>query len=325
MDMIYPGQNTEDNDNDFDACFTVTADAADVGTRLDVYISKVGAASSRNYAQKLIESGNVTVNGKTKSTHYKMHKSDAVCVIIPPPEELSILPENIPIDIVYEDAHLLVINKARGMVVHPAPGNYSGTLVNALLHHCSDLSDINGVIRPGIVHRIDKDTTGLLVAAKTNEAHMKLSDQLKQHAIKRVYIAVVEGILEAQSGTIDMPIGRDPNDRKKMAVVQNGGREAVTHFTVIQRLEGHTLVECRLETGRTHQIRVHMSQIGHPVAGDPLYGRSDTHGMTGQALHARKLTFRHPASGELVSFDAEPPEDFTRLVSGLSHSVSFTI
>lgn len=323
MDEVYLSGSA--GENELDEYFAVTAGAEDVGARLDVFVAKSGAASSRNHAQKLIESGKVTVNGKTKSTHYKIHKSDQVCVTVPPPEELSILPENIPIDIVYEDEHILVINKARGMVVHPAPGNYSGTLVNALLYHCSDLSDINGVIRPGIVHRIDKDTTGLLVVAKNNEAHVRLSEQLKSHDIKRVYIAVTEGIVEAQTGTIDMPIGRDPLDRKKMAVVPGGGREAVTHFTVIKRLDGHTLVECRLETGRTHQIRVHMSNIGHPIAGDPLYGRSHTHGMRGQALHAGKLTFCHPASGELVSFEAEPPEDFTRLVSGLSDSVSFTI
>ena len=201
----------------------------------------------------------------------------------------------------YEDRDLLVINKARGMVVHPAPGNYSGTLVNALLYHCRDLSDVNGVIRPGIVHRIDKDTTGLLVVAKNNAAHLSLAEQLKNHGIRREYIAIAEGVLREDSGTIDLAIGRCPSDRKKMAVRREAGREAVTHFSVLERLKGHTLVACRLETGRTHQIRVHLAYIGHPLVGDPLYGTKETHGMSGQALHARTLSFIHPASGVPVS------------------------
>ena len=211
------------------------------------------------------------------------------------------------------------------MVVHPAPGNYSGTLVNALLYHCRDLSDVNGVIRPGIVHRIDKDTTGLLVVAKNNAAHLSLAAQLKNHGIRREYVAIAEGVLREDSGTIDLAIGRCPSDRKKMAVRPEAGREAVTHFTVLERLKGHTLVACRLETGRTHQIRVHLAYIGHPIVGDPLYGIKETHGMSGQALHARTLSFIHPSSGAPVSFSAEPPQDFSRLASGLSDSVSFTI
>ena len=304
-----------------------TARPAEDKMRLDVYLfAALGEeAGSRSYVQKLIDSGNVTVNGKITKSNYKVRAGDIVECAMPEPENVSILPENIPIDVVYEDKDLLVINKARGMVVHPAPGNYSGTLVNALLYHCSDLSDINGVIRPGIIHRIDKDTTGLLVVAKNNAAHLFLSEQLQNHDIKREYIAVTEGVIGENAGTINIPVGRHMTDRKKMAVRTDGGRAAVTHFTVIERLEGHTLIACNLETGRTHQIRVHMSYIGHPIVGDPLYGMRETHGMSGQALHARRLSFIHPSTGESVSFEASPPEDFSRLVSGLSSSVSFTI
>ncbi len=306
---------------------TWTARAEDAGVRLDVYCHTVMEAeiASRNYAQKLIEAGNITVNGKALRTNYKIRPGDVVRCFLPPPEELRILPEDLPLDIVYEDRDLLVINKARGMVVHPAPGNYSGTMVNALLYRCKDLSDINGVIRPGIVHRIDKDTTGLLVVAKNNAAHLHLSAQLKNHDIKREYVAVVEGVIPEHTGTVDLPLGRHPGDRKKIAVRTDTGREAVTHFTVLERLQGHTLVACDLETGRTHQIRVHLSHIGYPIVGDPLYGVRETHGMAGQALHARRLSFVHPSSGESVSFAAPPPEDFSTLVSGLSDSVSFTI
>ena len=297
------------------------------GQRLDVFCFKAMSEYilSRNYAQKLIEAGNISVNGKRMRTNYKVKEGDFVACVLPEPENLSIEPENIPNDIVYEDSDLIVINKARGMVVHPAPGNYSGTLVNALLYRCDDLSDINGMIRPGIVHRIDKDTTGLLVVAKNNNTHISLSEQLKTHDIKREYIAVAEGIVNENSGIINLPIGRHPVDRKKMAVRTENSKEAITHFNVIKRLQGHTLVVCNLETGRTHQIRVHLSHIGHPIAGDTLYGLRDTHGMAGQALHARKLSFTHPSSGKLVSFEAEPPADFTELVKGLSESVSFTI
>lgn len=307
--------------------FTVTAGPEAAGIRLDVFCHSIPASgiTSRNYAQKLIEAGHITVNGKCYRTNYKVKAGDEIRFVLPPPAPLDVLPENLPLDIVYEDRDLLVINKARGMVVHPAPGNYSGTLVNALLYHCRDLSDVNGVIRPGIVHRIDKDTTGLLVVAKNNAAHLSLAEQLKNHGIRREYIAIAEGVLREDSGTIDLAIGRCPSDRKKMAVRREAGREAVTHFSVLERLKGHTLVACRLETGRTHQIRVHLAYIGHPLVGDPLYGTKETHGMSGQALHARTLSFIHPASGVPVSFSAEPPQDFSRLASGLSDSVSFTI
>ena len=310
-----------------DNIITVIVDNEHAKARLDVVCSVLlnDFISSRNYAQKLIESGNISVNGKALRTNYKVKSGDMISCILPEPENLSIEPENIPLDIVYEDSDLLVINKKRDMVVHPAPGNYSGTLVNALLYYCKDLSDINGMIRPGIVHRIDKDTTGLLVVAKNNNSHLFLSEQLKKHDIKREYIAVAEGIISENSGTINLPIGRHEIDRKKMAVRADNSKEAITHFTVVNRLQGHTVVVCNLETGRTHQIRVHLSHIGHPIVGDPLYGMRDTHGMQGQALHARKLTFTHPSSGKLVSFEATPPADFDALVKGLSESVSFTM
>ena len=316
-----------ENFSEIDNIIETNVDEDKAGTRLDVFCSIAfnEVVNSRNYAQKLIEAGSVSVNGRQLKTNYKVKAGDCISCVIPEPESLVVEPENIPIEIVYEDADIIVVNKARGMVVHPAPGNYTGTLVNALLYHCTDLSDINGMIRPGIVHRIDKDTTGLLVVAKNNKSHMFLSELLKSHDIKREYIAVAEGIINENKGTIDLPIGRHPVDRKKMAVRAENSREAITHFEVVDRLEGHSLVVCNLETGRTHQIRVHLSHIGHPVAGDPLYGLRENHGMTGQALHARKLTFIHPSSGKTVSFEAAPPSDFEALVRGLSSSVSFTI
>ena len=313
--------------DNIDNIISITVDNNNAKTRLDVVCSVLmnEFISSRNYAQKLIESGNISVNGKILKTNYKVKTGDVITCVLPEPENLTIEAENIPLDIVYEDSDLLVINKRRDMVVHPAPGNYSGTLVNALLYHCKDLSDINGMIRPGIVHRIDKDTTGLLVVAKNNNSHLLLSEQLKRHDIKREYIAVAEGIITENSGTINLPIGRHEVDRKKMTVRADNSKEAITHFQVVQRLQGHTVVVCNLETGRTHQIRVHLSHIGHPIVGDPLYGMRDTHGMVGQALHARKLSFTHPSSGKLVSFEAPPPADFDELVKGLSDSVSFTM
>ena len=305
----------------------ITVDSKITGQRLDVLCASEfqDKISSRSYVQKLIETGNISVNNKQTKANYKVKTGDKISFIPPKLQEVTILPEDITIDIVYEDSDILVINKARGMVVHPAPGNYSGTLVNALLYYCKDLSDINGIIRPGIVHRIDKDTTGLLVVAKNNAAHIFLSEQLKNHDIKREYIAVAEGIIKENSGTVKLPIGRHPIDRKKMAVRSENSKEAITHFSVVKRLQGHTLVVCNLETGRTHQIRVHLSHIGYPIVGDPLYGYRDTHGITGQALHARKLTFTHPSTKEVVSFEAEPPADFSELVNGLSESVSFTM
>lgn len=297
--------------------FEVTADSAD--KRLDVWLTAELGKFSRSYIEKLIEDGRVTVNGKTVKTGYKLKSIDRVEVNIPEPKLLEVKAEDITLDILHEDEDIIVINKPRGMVVHPATGNYTGTLVNALLEHCKgSLSDINGVIRPGIVHRIDKDTSGVLVVAKNNSAHGILSEKLKEHDIKRLYIAVADGIIREESGKIDAPIGRHPVERMKMAVDVRNGRRAVTHFKVLERFKDATLLELKLETGRTHQIRVHMSYIGHPLIGDTVYGRKkQKYGFEGQALHARLLGFVHPGTGEYVEFEAEPPQEFKELVERL--------
>ncbi len=247
----------------------------------------------------------------------KVLEGNRVVLQIPEPEEAAIVPENIPLEVIYEDSDLIVINKKRGMVVHPAPGHSSGTLVNALMYHCKDLSGINGLIRPGIVHRIDKDTTGLLMAAKNDLAHISLAEQLKEHTVTRKYIALVHGNLPHEQGTIDAPIGRDLNDRKLFAVTDRNSRHAVTHFHVLERLGDYTVVELQLETGRTHQIRVHMKYIGHPLAGDPVYGRNKTVALKGQALHAALLGFTHPRSGERLEFEMPLPADFEYVLSSL--------
>lgn len=295
----------------------MTADAA--GGRIDAWLAGRVGEYSRTYFQKLVENGSVTVNGAAVKTNHRLKEGDAVRIVIPAPERLDVCAENIRLDILYEDDDVVVVNKPRGMVVHPAAGNYSGTLVNALMEHCrGSLSDINGVIRPGIVHRIDKDTSGVLVVAKNNSAHEKLSERLKEHDIQRVYIAVAEGVIREDSGKIDAPVGRHPVERKKMSVNTKTGRRAVTHFRVLERFTGATLVELKLETGRTHQIRVHMSFIGHPLLGDTVYGRKrQAAGIKGQALHARLLGFVHPGTGEYMEFAAEPPEDFRQLVERL--------
>jgi 23S rRNA pseudouridine1911/1915/1917 synthase len=297
-----------------------TIDENDVDKRLDVWLTvSLEGDYSRSFITKLIEDGSCTVGGKKVKAGYKLKKNDHIEVNIPEPKLLDIQPEQIPLDIIYEDNDIIVINKPRGMVVHPAAGNYSGTLVNALLMHCGDsLSDINGVIRPGIVHRIDKDTSGVLVIAKNNAAHSFLSEKLKDHDIQRVYIAVAEGVIREDSGKVDAPIGRHPVDRKKMAVNVKNGRRAVTHFKVLERFNEATLIECRLETGRTHQIRVHMSYIGHPLIGDTVYGRSkQKYDIEGQALHAKLLGFIHPTTKEYVEFQAEPPKEFIDLLEKL--------
>lgn len=286
------------------------------GVRIDKYINIDGI--TRAMVQKLIENGSITVNGNTTKNNYKLKIGDCIEIALEEPQEANIVAENIALDIVYEDKHLLVVNKPQGMVVHPAPGNYSGTLVNALMYHCQDnLSGINGVLRPGIVHRIDKDTSGLLLVAKTNEAHLSLSQQIQNKTVKREYICMCEGEVKPKKGIVDAPIGRDPSNRLKMAVTPINSKHAVTHFEVLEYFENAALVKCVLETGRTHQIRVHMQYIGHPVMGDPLYARANPMKLNGQALHARIIGFNHPATNEYMEFCAEPPSEFNDLVNKL--------
>lgn len=291
----------------------------DAGKRLDVFLAEHIEDRTRSYLRKLIEDGHVSVGTDMVSSKagLKVKAGQRVRVDLPDLEELKIEPENIPLDILYEDDQLIVVNKPKGMVVHPAAGHYTGTLVNALLYHCrGSLSGINGVLRPGIVHRIDRDTTGSLVAAKTDQAHQNLADQLKVHSIRRLYRAIVIGNLKADEGTIDAPIARHPTDRKKMAVCQPGrGKEAVTHYRVLERFGNYTYIECRLETGRTHQIRVHMAHIGHPLLGDTVYGPSRCpYDLQGQTLHAMVLGFNHPSTGAYMEFTAPLPGYFEHLL-----------
>lgn len=287
--------------------------------RIDLWLSEKLPEYSRSFVQKLVKEEMVQVNGKTVKSNYKIKTGDKIVIKIPEPKKLEIVGEDIELDVLYEDSSIIVVNKPKGMVVHPAVGNYSGTLVNALISHCKDsLSDINGVIRPGIVHRIDKDTSGILVVAKNNVSHERLSKMLKAHDIKRVYVAVVKGIISGEKGRIEAPIGRHPVDRKKMAVNVKNGRDAITHFRVLERFANETFVELKLETGRTHQIRVHMSYIGHPIIGDEVYGRkSEEFEIKGQALHAKTLGFIHPETKEYMEFTAEAPEYFKELISNL--------
>lgn len=274
---------------------------------------------SRSYIQKLIGDGLVLVDNKNIKSNYKLSGGEVITVSVPFPAELEILPENIPLDIVYEDEDVILINKPKGMVVHPAAGHYSGTLVNALMYHCKDaLSGINGVLRPGIVHRIDMDTTGIIIACKNNAAHLNLGEQLKNHSITRYYEAICYNNFSEMTGTIDAPIGRNPNDRKKMAVNRQNGREAVTHYEVISNLKGFAHIRCRLETGRTHQIRVHMASISHPLLGDTLYcGARPPFNLQGQTLHARTLGFIHPRTGKYMEFEAPLPDYFAALLERL--------
>ena len=287
--------------------------------RLDRVLSKLAPQYSRSHLKHLIEDGCVHVNGADKKPQYRVSPGDEITLSIPPAKPIEAEAQDIPLDIVYEDKDIIVINKPQGMVVHPAPGNPDGTLVNALLHHCDHLSGINGMIRPGIVHRIDKDTSGLLVAAKTDPAYRGLAAQIKAHTARRIYLAVTEGTIKDDSGVVDAPIGRHPVDRKRMAVTERGrARSAVTEYTVIERFAGHTLIEARLQTGRTHQIRVHMAHIGHPLAGDPVYGhKKQKFNLPGQALHAAQLIFTHPVTGEEMEFSAPPPATFSKLVEKL--------
>ncbi|MFZ5966303.1 MAG: RluA family pseudouridine synthase [Bacillota bacterium] len=296
-------------------------EAFDDGTRIDLYLSEQLENLSRSYIQKLIEQNQVRVNGVLEQTKkYKVQEGDEIEVEIPEPTILQIEPENIPLDIVYEDEDVVVINKPQGMVVHPAPGNYHGTLVNALMYHCKSLSTINGVIRPGIVHRIDKDTSGLLMIAKNDNAHRSLAQQLKEHTIHRLYVALVHGNIKEEKGTIHAPIGRHPVDRLRMAVTEKNSKDAITHFTVLKRYIEYTLIEAKLETGRTHQIRVHMSYIHHPLVGDPVYGpKKERFKLNGQFLHAKALGFIHPRTGKYIEFHSDMPDELHKLINILEN------
>lgn len=288
------------------------------GERLDVFLAAQQPDLSRSHVQQLIEAGHVLVDGKIRKANYRLRGGEQVELSLPEPESVDILPEDLPLDILYEDQDLIVINKARGMTVHPAAGVTSGTLVNGLLFHCRDLSGINGKLRPGIVHRLDKDTSGVMVAAKNDRAHTDLAEQIRRKSAHRVYQAVVWGNIREASGIVEGAIGRDPKDRKRMAVVREGGKEAVTEFRVLERFGNYTLVECSLRTGRTHQIRVHMTKIGHPLVGDPKYGvRRHPFAIKGQALHSCSLSFVHPVTGEEMYFTASLPEDMQVILKRL--------
>ena len=292
----------------------ITLIAQENGVRADQFLSQSLDNLTRSAAQKLLEAGHVLRGGKALKKNDKLKEGDEITVLIPDPTEVEILPQDIPLDVIYEDEDVIVVNKPVGMVVHPAPGHPDGTLVNALMYHCGDsLSGINGELRPGIVHRIDKDTSGLIIAAKNDAAHLALADQLQDHSLYREYEAVIIGGLKTDEGTIDLPIARHATDRKKMAINHYSGRRAVTHWTVLERFSGYTHLQCRLETGRTHQIRVHLAAQGHPVLGDPVYNgeRKGFPELAGQCLHARKLSFIHPRTGERLTLECPLPDYFT--------------
>ncbi len=296
----------------------LTATDADIGQRLDAWLAAQETLGlTRSAVQQLLESGEILRNGKAAKKNDRLQSGDTVSVRIPEPVELAAAPQNIPLDIVYEDEDVLVVNKPRGMVVHPAPGHPDGTLVNALLYHCAGrLSGINGVIRPGIVHRIDRDTSGLLIVAKTDRAHLGLAEQIAVHAFSREYEAVVCGHLRESEGTIHAPIGRDPKDRQKMCVIAKNSKDAMTHYRLLEQFERYAHIRCILETGRTHQIRVHMRHIGHPLYGDPVYGKPVKQ-IAGQCLHAKTIGFVHPVTGTAMQFDSPLPEDFEAVLRTL--------
>lgn len=299
--------------------FTIGIEKEDAGSRIDVFIAENVEELTRSAVQRMIESGHVRLNGGQAKANYKLRAKDVIDIEIPEAKTVEIIPEDIPLDILYEDADVIVVNKPQGMVVHPAPGHTTGTLVNGLMYHCGDsLSGINGEKRPGIVHRIDKDTSGVLMVAKNDAAHQALAAQLAEHSITRRYSAIVFNGFQEDSGTVDQPIGRNPLDRKKMAVTQKHSRRAVTHYRVLERLGNFTLIEAQLETGRTHQIRVHLTYIGHPLLGDLVYGpKKQPIRLEGQALHARVLGFIHPTKGEYMEFEAPLPESFEKILQRL--------
>jgi 23S rRNA pseudouridine1911/1915/1917 synthase len=289
----------------------------EAGQRADVALAGM-LELTRSNMQKLLDEGRAVKGTKVIKSNYKLKLGDEIIVTLPEPQPLDVQPENIPLDIIYEDEDVVVVNKARGMVVHPAAGNYSGTLVNALLYHCKNLSGINGVIRPGIVHRLDKDTSGIMICAKNDAAHVSLSEQIQSKTAQRTYLAVVRGNIKTDSGVIETQIARDKDDRKKMAVVKEGGRNAVTEYEVVERFGKYTIVKCKLKTGRTHQIRVHMEYLGYPLVGDPKYSPMKTpFSINGQALHSLTLAFDHPRTGERMEFEAKLPEDLHKVVTRL--------
>lgn len=297
-----------------DNIFIVDEDFQDI--RIDKYLNELLVDTSRTYIQKLLKDGNILVNDKSCKANYKVQANDRITVDIPEPVEANILPEDLPLNIIYEDNDLLIVNKPKDMVVHPAPGHYSGTLVNAVMYHCKDnLSNINGVLRPGIVHRIDKDTTGALIICKNDFSHNFIADQLKVHSITRKYVGIVQGVLKDDEGTINAPIGRHPVNRKEMAINHKNGKDAITHYKVLKRYKKYTYVEFQLETGRTHQIRVHMASINHPLLGDDVYNHNKTpYKLQGQCLHAKTIGFVHPTTKETVEYEAPVPEYMERLL-----------
>ncbi|MGN0484122.1 MAG: RluA family pseudouridine synthase [Lachnospiraceae bacterium] len=291
----------------------------ETGTRLDKFLAEKMPDQTRSFLQKLVKDGYVSINSTLQKVNYKMRAKDQVTVQLPEPQELSIEPENIPLDILYEDADVLIVNKPKGMVVHPSAGHSRGTLVNAIMFHCKDsLSGINGEIRPGIVHRIDMDTTGSLIVCKNDQAHVKIAEQIKEHSVTRRYRGIVVGVVKEDTGTVEGPIGRHPIDRKKMAINPKNGKPAVTHFRVLERFPHHTYMEFELETGRTHQIRVHMASIGHPLLGDTIYGSGkNPYHLQGQTLHAMTIGFIHPTTGKYLEVSAPLPEYFEKLLKKL--------